>query len=203
MSAGTDSAVEGSAISLPKGGAAVGGLGEKFSPDLFTGTGNFSVPIAIPAGRLGVEPQVSLGYSTGSGDGPFGLGWQLSLRAVSRKTSRGVPWYVDAAGPGTDGPRADVFVLSGAEDLVPVEGSHPGRVRYRLRTEGLPYTFSLAGEAPVAVRCSLAAPDGVTTWRFGRSESEISGTAAAFCSMAPPLSASSGPMHSWNYCANR
>ena len=28
-------------------------------------------------------------------------------------------------------------MLSGAEDLVPVEGSYPGRVRYRPRTEGL------------------------------------------------------------------
>jgi RHS repeat-associated protein len=137
VSAGTDSAVEGSAISLPKGGGAVSGLGEKFSPDLFTGTGNFSVPIAVPAGRAGVAPQLSLGYSTGSGNGPFGLGWQLSLPGVSRRTSRGVPRYVDAIVPGMGGLRADVFVLSGAEDLVPVEGSYPGRVRYRPRTEGL------------------------------------------------------------------
>jgi RHS repeat-associated protein len=135
VSAGTDSTAEGSAISLPKGGGAVSGLGEKFSPDLFTGTGNFSVPVAVPAGRLGLQPQLSLGYSTGSGNGPFGLGWQLSVPGVSRKTSRGVPRYVDAAGAGED--RADVFVLSSAEDLVPVAGSYPGRVRYRPRTEGL------------------------------------------------------------------
>ena len=35
-------------ISLPKGGGAQHGLGEKFSPDLHTGTGNFTVPIALP-----------------------------------------------------------------------------------------------------------------------------------------------------------
>ncbi|MBK6012831.1 SpvB/TcaC N-terminal domain-containing protein [Streptomyces sp. MBT53] len=105
----------------------MGGLGEKFSPDLFTGTGNFSVPIVLPAGRGGLQPQLTLAYSTGSGNGPFGLGWQLSLPGVSRRTSRGLPRYADA----------DVFVLSGAEDLVPVEGSYPGRVRYRPRTEGM------------------------------------------------------------------
>lgn len=33
-----------SAIVPPSGGGAQSGLGEKFSPDLFTGTGNFSVP---------------------------------------------------------------------------------------------------------------------------------------------------------------
>ncbi|MGI5461011.1 SpvB/TcaC N-terminal domain-containing protein [Streptomyces sp. CA-249302] len=123
----TDTAAAGSVISLPKGGGAVGGLGEKFSPDLFTGTGNFSVPIGLPAGRGGLQPQLTLSYSTGSGNGPFGLGWRLSLPGVSRKTSRGLPRYTDA----------DVFVLSGAEDLVAVEGGYPGRVRYRPRTEGM------------------------------------------------------------------
>jgi len=50
----------------------------------------------------------------------------------------------------------------------------------------LPYAFSLAGEAPAAVRCSLTAPDGVTTWTFGPddAESEISGPAGAFCRVA-------------------
>ena len=37
-------------ISLPQGGGALKGIGETFSPDLFTGTGNFSVPIAVPNG---------------------------------------------------------------------------------------------------------------------------------------------------------
>ena len=61
-------------ISLPKGGEALHGIGEKFSPDLFTGTGNFTVPIALPPGRNGFQPQLKLVYSTGNGNGPFGLG---------------------------------------------------------------------------------------------------------------------------------
>jgi hypothetical protein len=40
-------------ISLPKGGGAQHGIGEKFSPDLHTGTGNFTVPIAVQPGRNG------------------------------------------------------------------------------------------------------------------------------------------------------
>ena len=31
-------------ISLPKGGGALSGIGENFSPDLHTGTGNFTIP---------------------------------------------------------------------------------------------------------------------------------------------------------------
>src|SRR5205809_1906542 len=122
-------------ISLPKGGGAMHGIGEKFSPDLFTGTGNFTVPIALPPGRNSFQPQVNLVYSTGNGNGPFGLGWSLSIPGVSRKTSKGVPLYDDAN---------DTFILSGAEDLVPVEVEKiesstevKTRSRYRPRTEGL------------------------------------------------------------------
>src|SRR3989440_10414136 len=114
-------------ISLPKGGGAMHGIGEKFSPDLHTGTGNFTVPITLPPGRNGFQPQLNLVYSTGTGNGPFGLGWSLSIPGVSRKTSKGVPRYDDAQ---------DTFILSGAEDLVPVAGGSGAR-RYRLRTEGL------------------------------------------------------------------
>jgi hypothetical protein len=32
-------------ISLPKGGGAIKGMGETFQPNLFTGTGNFTIPI--------------------------------------------------------------------------------------------------------------------------------------------------------------
>ena len=140
MSAGTstDTTAGGSVISLPQGGGAVKGLGETFSPDLFTGTGNFSVPIQVPAGRLGLQPQLSLGYSTGNGNGPFGLGWALSVLGVSRKTSHGLPRYRDTADAAKlQANPADVFILSGAEDLVPEAAPDHGRVRYRPRTEGL------------------------------------------------------------------
>src|SRR6266487_6291473 len=121
-------------ISLPKGGGALHGIGEKFSPDLFTGTGNFTVPIALPPGRNGFQPQLNLVYSTGNGNGPFGLGWNLSIPGVSRKTSKGVPRYnEDAKQAALDqhNERRDVFILSGAEALVPVDGDYPGHVTYR------------------------------------------------------------------------
>src|SRR6266481_8449396 len=97
------------AISLPQGGGALHGIGETFSPDLHTGTGNFTVPIALPPGRNGFQPQLSLVYSTGNGNGPFGLGWHLSVPGVTLKTSKGIPRYAD---------EYDTFLVSGAEDLV-------------------------------------------------------------------------------------
>ncbi len=122
-------------ISLPKGGGAMHGMGEKFSPDLHTGTGNFTVPIALPPGRNGFHPQLNLTYSTGNGNGFWGLGWGLSIPGVSRKTAQGVPRYRDYDPNQREKP--DVFILSGAEDLVPVATPVAGVTRYRPRTEGL------------------------------------------------------------------
>src|SRR5258707_15089799 len=99
-------------ISLPKGGGAIHGIGEKFAANPVTGTGSFSVPIATSPGRSGFGPQLSLAYDSGAGNGPFGFGWSLSLPSITRKTEKGLPQYRDAE-------ESDVFILSGAEDLVP------------------------------------------------------------------------------------
>src|SRR5262245_35372781 len=99
-------------ISLPKGGGAIRGMGEKFAANPVTGTGSMSVPIFTSPGRAGFGPQVSLSYDSGAGNGPFGFGWSLSLPGITRKTDKGLPQYFDVE-------ESDVFVLSGAEDLVP------------------------------------------------------------------------------------
>jgi RHS repeat-associated protein len=124
-------------MTLPKGGGAQHGLGEKFSPDLYAGTGNFTVPIAVPPGRNGFQPQLNLVYSTGNGNGFFGLGWSLSIPGVMRKSSKGIPRYRDYD---RELKSRDTFILSGAEDLVPVRDSQLDPLkatRYRPRTEGL------------------------------------------------------------------
>ncbi|MBK7236311.1 MAG: hypothetical protein IPI02_12030 [Sterolibacteriaceae bacterium] len=100
-------------ISLPKGGGAIRGIGEKFAANPVTGTGSTSVPIATSPGRAGFGPRLSLSYDSGAGNSPFGFGWSLSLPSITRKTDKGLPQYLDADD-------SDVFVLSGAEDLVPV-----------------------------------------------------------------------------------
>ncbi|MCP9461813.1 MAG: hypothetical protein NNA24_07200 [Nitrospira sp.] len=130
------------AVSLPKGGGAIRGIGEKFAANPVTGTGSMSVPIATSPGRSGFGPQLALSYDSGAGNGPFGFGWSLSLPAITRKTDKGLPQYRDAE-------ESDVYILSGAEDLVPVlkpdgtrfedRTSIPDYVihRYRPRIEGL------------------------------------------------------------------
>ena len=106
------------AISLPKGGGAIRGIGEKFAANPVTGTGSMSIPFPASAGRSGFGPDLVLSYDSGAGNGPFGFGWTLSLPSITRKTDKGLPRYADAT-------ESDVFVLSGAEDLVPVYRQDP------------------------------------------------------------------------------
>lgn len=130
------------AINLPKGGGAIRGMGEKFAANPVTGTGSMLVPIATSPGRSGFGPQLALSYDSGSGNGPFGAGWNLSLPSITRKTDKGLPRYLDVE-------ESDVFILSGSEDLVPVLNDDGTRFedstsaagfkihRYRPRIEGL------------------------------------------------------------------
>jgi RHS repeat-associated protein len=113
-------------LSLPNGGGAIAGVGETFAANPFTGAGTAQVPIAVPAGRDGFGPDLELVYNSGSGNGPFGLGWSLGVPGVVRKTAKGVPVYDD---------EADIFLLSQAEDLVAIERSGD-TTSYRPRTEG-------------------------------------------------------------------
>jgi RHS repeat-associated protein len=99
-------------ISLPKGGGAIRGIDEKLTAGQATGAATLMVPVATSSARNGFSPNLSLSYDSGAGNGPFGLGWTLSVPSITRKTSRGLPRYRDEDD-------SDVFVLSGAEDLVP------------------------------------------------------------------------------------
>ena len=166
-------------ISLPKGGGAIRGIGEKFAANPVTGTGSLNVPISTTPGRSGFGPQLSLSYDSGSGNGPFGFGWSLSLPSITRKTDKGLPRYQDAD-------ESDVFILSGAEDLVPVliEGNNvPDRTvddvkykikQYRPRIEGLfarieQWTNTTSGE----MHWRSISKDNITTLYGKTDESRI------------------------------
>jgi RHS repeat-associated protein len=164
-------------LSLPKGGGAIRGIGETFTTNPVTGTATVTVPIAISPGRAGFGPRLSLGYDSGGGNGPFGLGWNLSVPDITRRTDRGLPRYDD----GEDATDPDVFLLAGAEDLVPVRAAGEDTLtvrvanhdylvrRYRPRVEGI---FALIERwtevgAPANVCWRTISRDNVTSW-FGR-----------------------------------
>ena len=65
------------ALSLPKGGGAIRGIGEKFAANPVTGTGTFSMPIARSPGPRRLRPAALADLRLGAGNGPFGFGWSL------------------------------------------------------------------------------------------------------------------------------
>ncbi len=87
------------------------GMGESFSPDLNTGSGSYSFPIALPPGRRGLQPSLGMSYATGGGDGPVGWGWSMGTSFIARQTDKGLPRYDSS----------DRFVYNGNMELVPVD----------------------------------------------------------------------------------
>ncbi len=174
-------------ITLPKGGGAIRGIGEKFAANPVTGTGSLTVPVTTSPGRLGFGPQLSLSYDSGAGNGAFGLGWSLSLPSITRKTDKGLPKYQDSDA-------SDEFILSGAEDLVPflkqnqngdwetevvtpriVDGVTYNIQRYRPRIEGLFARIErwTNQSDPSDSFWRSISKDNITTWYGKTSESRI------------------------------
>lgn len=100
-------------ISLPKGGGAIKGIEEKFQVNAVTGTSSFGIPIPLSPTRHGFMPAIGLSYNSGSGNSPFGIGWDVGIPSIARKTEKQLPQYKDEQ-------ESDTFILSGAEDLVPL-----------------------------------------------------------------------------------
>jgi RHS repeat-associated protein len=169
-------------LSMPKGGGAIRGIGEKFAANPVTGTGSMSVPIATSPGRSGFGLQLSLSYDSGAGNGPFGLGWSLSLPSITRKTDKGLPRYNDFE-------ESDEFIFSGAEDLVPElnpDGSRykdttttPGYAirRYRPRVEGLFARIERWTDTTSVSHWRAISKDNITTLYGSTEESRIVDTA--------------------------
>jgi YD repeat-containing protein len=60
------------------------------------GDGTFAIPISVPPGIRGMTPELSLSYSSSTGNGRFGIGWNLSFEyplTIERSTRKGVPTY--------------------------------------------------------------------------------------------------------------
>jgi RHS repeat-associated protein len=89
------------------------------------GAAQISIPIEVPPGRRGVQPSLALSYSSRSGNGPLGIGWQLSGLSMIT-TCRRSPAIDDAFG----GQYPDRFCLDG-ERLI----GEPGGNQYKTEVD--------------------------------------------------------------------
>jgi RHS repeat-associated protein len=133
--------------SLPQG-SGVSPLGDRFEPDLVRGSGTYAISFPLPRGPNNLQPSLGLSYSTGSGNGPFGMGWRVGLLRIERRTDRGIPTYDDAS---------DTFVIGDGEDLVAI-----GEGRYRPQTDTKFWSIAFGADG-----WTVRTGDG-TTMRFGQ-----------------------------------
>jgi RHS repeat-associated protein len=98
-----------------------------------SGAATYSIPIAVPPGVNGMQPDIALAYSSQGGDGFLGVGW--SMTGYSAITRCPKTYAQDGVREGIkyDGPATDAYCLDG-QRLIPVSvNKNPitGTVEYR------------------------------------------------------------------------
>jgi RHS repeat-associated protein len=111
-----------------------------------TGTASLSYPIVIPSGRHKMQPDITVAYNSGGGNGWLGLGWDLALPAISIDTRWGTPRFDPIN-------ETETYTLNG-QQLTPVahrgklENRSLGRKQFYPRVEGAFQRIMRYGNTP-------------------------------------------------------
>jgi len=112
------------------------------------GSANYSVELQVPPGTAGMQPSLSLNYSSGGGNGIMGMGW--SLGAYSTIARCNAKLELDGYNQGAAFNERDRFCLNG-QRLVAVNGAY-GADGTEYRTQKNTYTkiisYGQAGSGP-------------------------------------------------------
>lgn len=126
--------------------------GTIFIPGQFSvgssGVASYSIPIEVPPGTAGLVPKLSLEYSSQSGDGLLGVGWQLGGFSVITRCSR--TQAQDGVRGRVNFDLNDRFCLDGKR-LVAVTGSYGANgTEYRTEREEFAkiVSYGTAGNGP-------------------------------------------------------
>lgn len=140
----------------------VGGVPVSFDV-LQTGAATFSIPVECPKGVNGMQPNVSIGYSSLSGEGY--AGWGSSVHGLSLIT-RGVKTvYYDGAASGRDFSENDALYLDGKRLVQKYGNGIVSGATFVSETD--PYSvFTICGSGPEMWICGRLS-NGNTVW-YGR-----------------------------------
>ena len=117
-----------------------------------SGAAVYTIPIVVPPGTAGMAPNLSLTYSSQSGNGILGMGWSLSGLSAIYRCPASIAQDGFKGGVNFDG--NDRFCLDG-QRLVAVKGSYAAdATEYRTETES--YTriisYGSAGKGPASFK---------------------------------------------------
>ncbi|MDP3275353.1 MAG: SpvB/TcaC N-terminal domain-containing protein, partial [Deltaproteobacteria bacterium] len=123
-----------------------------------SGSATTSFPIQIPPGRNGIEPRLSLDYSSDQENGWVGVGWNLASSWIDVDTFHGVPTFalsdeetyrLDGQALLCTGPiRGDKNCtrrVDGRRDIIRRLGVWPHDLRWEIVREGVTYVY---GQSP-------------------------------------------------------
>ncbi|QDF03898.1 hypothetical protein BHS04_11890 [Myxococcus xanthus] len=109
------------------------------------GAATYSIPLWVPPGRMGMQPNLSLEYNSRSGDGILGKGWSLSGYSRISRCTRTLAQ--DGAAEPIRFDETDRFCLDGMR-LVAVNGHYGGHeTEYRTESNSFAKIISLNPDA--------------------------------------------------------
>lgn len=139
------------------------------------GAASYSIPIQVPPGVNGVQPNLALSYSSQGGDGFVGVGWSLSGVSSIARCPKNYAQDTTKEGVNYDELNNDVYCLDG-QRLVPVTTGDPTLVIVEYRTEVDSYSRIRSEPWPAPPSGQLVTPGplfwtvvtkGGQTMRFG------------------------------------
>lgn len=135
-----------------------------------TGDAELSYPLNLPKGRSGIEPSLSLHYSSDGGSGWTGFGWGLTIPAVTVDITWGVPRYLPDK-------ESETYHFGGSQ-LTPVahRGEYIDRTpekRFHQRIEGDYYRIIRHGDNPKNYWWEVTTKEGVRSFYGGLPETGI------------------------------
>ncbi|HNG61276.1 MAG TPA: FG-GAP-like repeat-containing protein, partial [Cellvibrionaceae bacterium] len=164
-----------------------------------SGAATYNLPLKLPQGTAGVAPDVSIGYSSQSGDGLLGLGWSLNAGGAISRCRQTL--QVDKAALPISWSSVDRYCLNG-QRLLLVSGNY-GMADSQYKTEiDTQITVTQKGGSGSADYFEVKAKDGSTSIYgvSGTDSSEEKGypTSTASCTTVASNGSCADKVMSWN-----
>jgi len=154
----------------------VGLTAGSFSVDQ-NGGANYQIPIEVPPGTAGMQPNLSLSYNNRVGNGALGLGWKLNgLSVISRcPATRMQDGFID----GVDFDANDRFCIDG-QRLIAINGAYGADgTGYRTEKDGFTriISYSRRGSGPEYFKAWTKSGQILTYGGFKRARIQVDGKA--------------------------